>query len=33
MKKSLNHVKRLLHDLDIVFGGFLIAQLIAAILA
>ena len=32
-KKSLNHVKQLLHDLDVVFGGFLIAQLIAAILA
>lgn len=32
-KKLLNHVKQLLHDLDIIFGGFLIAQLIAAILA
>ena len=31
--KSLNQVKQLLHDLDVVFGGFLIAQLIAAILA
>ena len=30
---SLVRVKQLLHDLDIVFGGFLIAQLIAAILA
>ena len=29
----LVRVKQLLHDLDIVFGGFLIAQLIAAILA
>lgn len=32
-QKLLNRVKQLLHDLDIVFGGFLIAQLIAAILA
>jgi len=32
-QKSLNQVKQLLHDLDVVFGGFLIAQLIAAILA
>ena len=32
-QKSLNRVKQLLHDLDVVFGGFLIAQLIAAILA
>ena len=30
---SLVRVKQLLQDLDIVFGGFLIAQLIAAILA
>ncbi len=32
-QKQLKRVKQLLHDLDIVFGGFLIAQLIAAILA
>ncbi len=31
--KLLVRVKQLLHDLDVVFGGFLIAQLIAAILA
>ena len=31
--RLLKRMKQLLHDLDIVFGGFLIAQLIAAILA
>lgn len=31
--KQLKRLKQLLHDLDVVFGGFLIAQLIAAILA
>lgn len=32
-EKVLNRMKQLLRDLDTVFGGFLIAQLIAAILA
>ena len=31
--RLLKRMKQLLHDLDVVFGGFLIAQLIAAILA
>ena len=31
--KLLVRVKQFLHDLDVVFGGFLIAQLIAAVLA
>lgn len=31
--RLLKRLKQLLHDLDVVFGGFLIAQLIAAILA
>ncbi len=31
--RLLKRIKQLLHDLDVVFGGFLIAQLIAAILA
>ena len=31
--RLLKRMKQLLHDLDVVFGGFLIAQVIAAILA